>query len=346
MPPPPTAMPLYVYILRRLALMIPLLIGITLVSFLIANAIPGDPVAANLGQRAMSDPEIVEAFRREWGLDKPVVIQYITYLNNLLHGNLGRSIKSRRPVMDDLKSFLPATFELSTFAIVIGMVLGVAFGISSAVWRNTVLDFVVRLISILGVSTPVFWLALILLFIFYSRLHWLPGPGRLDVTVMPPPTFTGLYTLDSLLAGQWGTFLNALKHLILPGFVLASYTTGLIARVTRSSMLEVLGQEYVRTARSKGLHERVVIMRHALANALIPVVTVIGLSYGNLLSGAVLTETIFAWPGIGRYAFRASVSLDFPAIMGVSLLISLIFVATNLVVDVLYHLLDPRLRTG
>ncbi len=326
--------------------MIPLLIGITLVSFLIANAIPGDPVAANLGQRAMSDPEIVEAFRREWGLDKPVVIQYITYLNNLLHGNLGRSIKSRRPVMDDLKSFLPATFELSTFAIVIGMVLGVAFGISSAVWRNTVLDFVVRLISILGVSTPVFWLALILLFIFYSRLHWLPGPGRLDVTVMPPPTFTGLYTLDSLLAGQWGTFLNALKHLILPGFVLASYTTGLIARVTRSSMLEVLGQEYVRTARSKGLHERVVIMRHALANALIPVVTVIGLSYGNLLSGAVLTETIFAWPGIGRYAFRASVSLDFPAIMGVSLLISLIFVATNLVVDVLYHLLDPRLRTG
>jgi peptide/nickel transport system permease protein len=193
---------------------------------------------------------------------------------------------------------------------------------------------------------PIFWIALVMLFVFYARLRWLPGPGRLDAGLKPPPNLTGFFTVDAALAGNWTLFRNALRHLILPAFVLGSYTTGLITRVTRSSMLEVLSQNYVRVAQAKGLRQRTVLLRHALRNALIPVVTVIGFSYGSLLAGAVLTESIFAWPGIGQYAYRASTSLDFPAIMGVSLLIAAIFVVTNLIVDLLYFVLDPRLRAG
>jgi peptide/nickel transport system permease protein len=337
-------MPLHVYILRRLILMIPLLLGITLVSFILANAVPGDPLLANLGQRAMSDPQIVAAFKAEWGLDQPATTQYFTYLRNLLTGNLGKSIRSRRPVLDDLKAYLPATIELATFATVLGVGVGLILGILSAVTRNSPLDFAARFVSLIGISAPVFWLALIALLVFYARLRWLPGPGRLDATITLPPTATGFLLIDSLLAGDWRAFGNAFSHLVLPGMVLGSYSMGLITRITRASMLETLDQDYIRTARSKGLRERAVMLRHAFANALIPIITVIGLSYGVLLSGAVLTETIFAWPGIGRYAYRAASSLDFPAIMGVSLLVAFIFTVINLIVDVLYHLVDPRLR--
>lgn len=339
-------MNLLTYIARRLALMVPLLIGITLIAFAISHAVPGDPATANLGQKAMSDPTIVAAFRAEWGLDRPVYEQYLIYLQNLLQGDLGRSIKSRRPVLEDLNAYLPATIELATAAIVFGVVVGMLFGVLSAVRRNSWLDQIVRVVSLLGVSVPVFWLALLLLFFFYSRLGWVAGPGRLDAGIEPPPRVSGFFTADALLAGQWATFRNALSHLVLPAIVLGSYTTGLIARVTRSSMLEVLSQSYVRVAQAKGLRDRTVIFRHALRNALIPIVTVIGFSYGGLLAGAVLTENIFAWPGIGQYAFRASTSLDFPAIMGVSLLIALIFVTINLIVDLLYFVLDPRLRAA
>lgn len=337
-------MPLYQYILRRLALTVPLLIGITLIAFTISHAVPSDPVAANLGQFAMSDPEIVAAFRAEWGLDKPIPQQYIDYVVNLLQGDLGRAIKTRRPVVEDLGAYLPATIELATTAMVFGVTLGLFFGIISALRRNHVIDHAVRVISLLGVSIPVFWLALIALQVFYASLGIAAGPGRLNVGMSPPPDVTGLYTIDSLLAGQWNTFFNALWHLALPALVLGSYVTGVITRVTRSAMLDVLGQDYMRTARSKGLAPNAVIMRHALRNALIPIVTVIGFSYGNLLAGTVLTESIFAWPGIGQYAYRASTSLDFPAIMGVSMLIAVIFIFVNLVADVLYFLLDPRLR--
>ena len=339
-------MPLYQYILRRLVLIIPLLIGISLIAFAISHAVPSDPVAANLGQKAMSDPKIVAAFRAEWGLDKPITEQYAIYIKNLMHGDLGRSIKSRRPVVEDLRAFLPATIELATFAIVIGMTIGIALGLASAMRRNTWVDHTARVISLLGVSIPVFWLALVALYILYAKLGWVSGPGRLDVGLEPPPRYTGFYTIDSLIIGDWAIFQNAVSHLMLPAIVMASYTTGLITRVTRSAMLEVLGEDYMRTARSKGLSGRTMLVRHALRNASIPVVTVIGFSYGSLLAGAVLTESIFAWPGIGQYAYRASTSLDFPAIMGVSMLIALIFIATNLVVDVLYFILDPRLRAG
>jgi peptide/nickel transport system permease protein len=337
-------MPIYLYLIRRLLLTIPILIGITLIAFLISNALPADPVSAFLPQSAQGDPVIVEAFRKEWGLDKPLHEQYLIWLGNLLQGNMGKSIKTRRPIADDMRQFLPATIELATSSIVFGLFIGISSGVISAVWRGTIIDYIVRTIALIGVSFPVFVLALVGLSIFHVQLGWLAGHGRLDVTLSNPPSVTGMFTIDSILSGQWNTFWNAISHLILPSIVLGSYTTGLIARVTRSALLEELGMDYIRTARSKGLAERVVILRHGLANALISVVTIIGLSYGSLLAGAVLTESIFAWPGIGRYAFLASTSQDFPGIMGVSMVTALVYVGVNFVVDILYFFLDPRIR--
>ncbi len=339
-------MPLYRYILRRVLFVIPLLIGITLVAFIIANAVPADPINANLPQNQLNNPEIVAAFRAEWGLDKSPVEQYLVYVSNLLHGDLGRSIKTRRPVADDIAQFLPATIELATTSIVFGVVLGVVFGVISAVWQNRPIDYIVRTLGLIGVSVPVFLLALVGLTVLHAQLGIVAGPGRLGVRIADPPTVTGFFTVDSLLAGQFNTFKDAVSHLVLPSIVLGMYTSGLIIRVTRSSMLEVLSADYMRTARAKGLRERFVILRHGLSNALLPIVTVIGLSYGSLLAGAVLTESIFAWPGIGRYTFRASTSQDFPAIMGVSILIAFIYVVVNLLVDILYYFIDPRIRAA
>lgn len=330
---------------RRLLLMIPLLIGITLVAFIISNFVPSDPMNAALGQKALDDPVIVAAFREKWGLDEPLHVQYLTYLKNLLQGDMGMSIVRRRPVAEDLARYLPATLELATTAILLAVAVGVPFGIISAVRRNSWVDQVTRGLSLVGVSAPIFWLALVALFIFYARLQWLPGPGRLDPGVDPPTHVTGLYTVDALLMGDGELFVNALSHLILPAFVLACFSMGLITRMTRSAMLETLNENYVRAARAKGLSERTLVLRHALRNALIPTITVLGLSYANLLSGTVLTETIFSWPGIGQYAYQSSITLDFPAIMGVSILIAFIFIVVNLAVDMAYLLLDPRLRT-
>jgi peptide/nickel transport system permease protein len=332
------------FVIRRLLLLIPLLLGITLVAFIISQTVPSDPVNAALGQNAVAHPEIVAAFRAKWGLDQPPHIQYLTYLANLLQGDLGISIATHNPVVEDLGRYMPATVELATFAIILAIGIGVPFGIISAIRRNTWLDQLSRVLSLIGVSAPVFWLALLALFVFYSRLRWLPGPGRLDIGRNPPPGVTGWYTIDALWWGDFNLFFNALSHLILPSIVLAAFSMGLITRITRSAMLDVVGQDYIRTARSKGLGERAITLRHTLPNAMIPTVTVLGLSYGNLLTGAVLTETIFSWPGIGQYAYQASVRLDFPAIMGVTMIIALVFILVNLVVDVLYIFLDPRLR--
>jgi len=339
-------MSLQVYILRRLLFVIPLLLGITVVSFLIANAVPADPINANLPQNVLNDEEIVGAFREKWGLDKPPVEQYFTYLGNLLRGDMGMSIKTRKPVIDDIRQFLPATIELSTVSIIVGLIMGVSFGVISAVRQNTIIDYIVRVFALVGVSFPVFVLALIGLSILHAQLGWVAGPGRLSFVAKAPPTVTGLFTVDSLLAGQWTTFTDSIAHLVLPSLILGSYVAGIIARITRSSLLEVLRLDYMRTARSKGMRESRVIWRHGLSNAMIPVVTIIGLSYGNLLAGAVLIESIFAWPGIGRYMFRASTSQDFPAIMGVSMLIAFIYVVVNFIVDILYYFLDPRIRVA
>ncbi len=339
-------MPLYRYVLRRVLFVIPLLLGITLVAFIIANAVPADPINANLPSSQLNNPTIVAAFRAKWGLDDPPIQQYLTYLNNLLHGDLGTSIKTHQPVASDIAQFLPATIELATVGVIFGVAIGVTFGLVSAVWYNRPVDFIVRSLGLVGVSVPVFVLALIGLTVLHVQWGVVAGAGRLSARVSAPPNVTGLFTLDSLIAGQFDIFRDAVSHLVLPSLILGLYIAGLISRVTRSSLLEVLSADYIRTARSKGLRERVIILRHGLSNALLPIVTVIGLSYGNLLSGAVLTESIFAWPGIGRYMFRASTSQDFPAIMGVSILIAFIYVAVNLVVDILYYFIDPRIRAA
>ena len=332
------------YIARRLGLMVVAALGVTLISFIVAHSVPTDPIVSNLGQIASERPEIVKAFREKWGLDKPLYEQYFTFLRNLTRGEFGTSINTRRAITKDLALFLPATAELATAAVVFALLVGLPLGIFAAVRRDGPIDHLARGISLIGVSIPIFWLATVSLVLFYATLHWTVGPGRLGPQVEPPEYVTGLFTVGSLLEGDFETFKDAMSHLILPGLVLASSITGLITRITRSSMLEVLSQDYTRTARAKGVRESVVVARHGLRNALIPTVTVLGLAYGGLLSGAVMTETIFAWPGLGRYAFQAVRTNDFPAIMGVTFVIGIVYVVVNFIVDLLYGWLDPRIH--
>jgi peptide/nickel transport system permease protein len=332
------------YVAKRLFLLIFTSFGVLVITFFISHVVPGDPIGAVLAPQA--PPDLVEKIRAKWGFDKPIYEQFVLYVNNIFHGDLGTSIRTNNPVFEDLISFFPATLELATTAMIIGVILGVSIGIISAVKQGRMMDHVVRVFSLIGLSMPVYWLGLILLLIFYYVLGWLPGPGQLDYYMIRPPKVTGLITIDSLIASDLGAFVNALKHLLLPAFVLGYFSTAAIARITRASMLEVLRQEYVRTARMKGLRETIVIMKHALKNAMLPITTIIGISYGSLLEGAVLTETIFAWPGLGRYATSAFLSLDFPAVMGVTLLIALIYALVNLFVDLLYAFLNPKIRYG
>lgn len=333
------------YIVRRMILLVFLLWGATIITFIVTNLVPGDPVAVQLGQSAMSDPEIVAAFKARYGLDRPLHEQYWMYLRNLLRGDLGLSIRTGRPVLDDLARYFPASFELATVATIVSVIAGVAAGVASAVWRGRAADSVVRVGAMVGVSVPNFWLALLALYVFYFRLGWLPGPGRVGALTQVPDG-TGLLLWDSLVRGDWALMKEAMRHLVMPALVLGSYTTGVIARTTRSSLLDVLGADFIRTARAKGVGERAVLFRHALTNAMIPTVTMVGLSYGNLLGGTVLVETIFAWPGIGRYAYQSTTTLDLPAIMGVTLLITAVYALINMLVDIAYGLLDPRIRYG
>jgi peptide/nickel transport system permease protein len=332
------------YIARRLVLMVVAALGVTLISFIVAHSVPTDPIVSNLGQIASQRPEIVKAFREKWGLDKPLHEQYFTFVRNLARGEFGTSINTRRAITKDLALFLPATVELATAAVVFALLLGLPLGIFAAVRRDGPIDHLARMVSLIGVSIPIFWLATVSLVLFYATLHWTVGPGRLGPQLERPDYVTGLFTVDSLLEGDFESFQDAVSHLILPGLVLASSIMGLITRISRSSMLEVLSQDYTRTARAKGLRESVVVARHALRNALIPTVTVLGLAYGGLLSGAVMTETIFAWPGLGRYAFQSVRTNDFPAIMGVTFVIGIVYVVVNLFVDLLYGWLDPRIH--
>lgn len=332
------------YIGRRLLLMVILLIGVSLLVFLISHLVPSSPVAANLSQTAMNDPAAVAAFEAKWGLDKPLYEQYFIYLKNLLHGDLGTSIRTGQPVLDDLKRYFPATLELSIFAMIIAIVLGILFGVISAVFRNKPADQILRGVSISGVSIPSFWFSLLVLYVFFYRLGWFPGPGRISARTSVPQGGSGLYIWDALITGNWTVFGDALSHIILPAIVLGFFTMGLITRQTRSNLLEVMSQDYIRTARAKGLSERKVVWGHALGNALIPVITVAGMGFCNLLGGMVFVEKIFAWPGIGQYAYLSATTLDFPAICGVSLLIALTYVIVNLIIDILYGIIDPRVR--
>ncbi|MGX6445813.1 ABC transporter permease [Neobacillus sp. K501] len=332
------------FIARRLLFLLFLLFGVALFVFILSHLVPSDPVAANLSQSAMNNPEIVAAFKEKWGLDRSLFSQLILYFQHLLTGDLGTSIRTGRPVLDDLMQFFPATFELSVVAMTIALVLGILFGIISAIFRNKPIDHVIRTVSISGVSIPSFWFALIMLNIFSSVLGITPGPGRIDARSSTPEGGTGLLLLDSLVSGDFQLFGDVAMHLILPGTVLGFFTMGLIARQTRSNLLEVMSMDYIRTARSKGLKESAIIVKHAIANSMIPVITVAGIGFCNLLGGMVLVENIFAWPGIGQYAYLSAVSLDFPAICGVSLLIAFIYVVINLLIDILYGIIDPRVR--
>ncbi|MFQ9705387.1 MAG: ABC transporter permease [Enterocloster clostridioformis] len=299
---------------------------------------------ANLSQRALNDPEIVAAYRAKYGLDQPLPVQYILYMKNLLQFDLGTSMRTNKPVLSELARCYPATIELALFAIVIAAILGVSFGIISAIRRNSILDQTVRAISVTGVSIPSFWFALLVLYFFYYKLKLLPGPGRLSNAFTAPATVTGMYVIDSLLEGNIPKALDAVSHLILPGTVLAAFTMGLITRTARSNLLDVMSTDYIRTAKAKGLSRPGLIIRHALGNALIPVLTVIGLGLGNLLGGMVLVETIFNWPGVGQFAYESVLSVDFPSIIGVALLIALNYMVINTVVDILYGIIDPRVR--
>jgi peptide/nickel transport system permease protein len=323
-----------------------LALAITLVTFVLTNLVPGDPVSANLGQQALGDPAIVAQWRSDHGLDRPLPEQYLLHLEGLLHGDLGMSQQSHRPVVDDLAEFVPATLELAGTAIIISLVLGVAFGVIAALRRDRLSDHVLRIASLIGISVPTFWLALVAFYVFFFRLQITPGSGRIDPGLSPPPQVTGLYTVDSALAGQWDVFSSAIGHLLAPALVLALYTIGLLTRFTRSAVLEVLGQDYVRAARAKGLPGRVVLFRYILRPALVPIITVAGLAFGSLLSGTVLVEAVFAWPGVGQYAYKSATTLDLPAVMGVGLVVGLVYLVINLVIDVLYGVIDPRVRVS
>jgi peptide/nickel transport system permease protein len=330
------------FLARRALLLLFVVWGISLVTFVLARLVPSDPARLIAGPRA--GPEAVAVVRHDYGLDRPLAEQYLGYIGGLLRGDLGRSFSSKRPVADDLRAFLPATVELTFASLLIATFLGIPIGLIAAVRRNSSVDYAGRGLATLGLSLPPFWIGLLAQLVFYSGLTLLPVGGRLSQDVAAPPTLTGLYTVDALLSGQGRVFVDALRHLVLPAIVLSFGTTAVFVRLMRTMLLEVLAQDYVRTARAKGLGERLVVTRHALRNALLPVLTIGGLQLGLLLSGALLVESIFSWPGIGRYTAQAIVSSDYNGIMGVTLVLAVIYLLINTVVDLLYAWLDPRIH--
>ncbi len=319
------------------------MLGITIIVFVLSRAIPGDPAKFALGE--VATPEAIESMRRAMGLDKPIYEQYWIYLKGLLHGDMGHSVRTNRPVLADLLAHFPATLELTLAAMVISISVAIPLGVFSALRRNSVLDHIIRLVSLGAVSMPIFWLGLVLIYVFFFLLGWAPPPtGRLPILVEPPDKVTGFFLVDSLIAGDWTLFFEAAKHLILPAFCLSTWSLAMLLRMTRSGMLEVLGEDYIRTARSKGLPQRIVVYKHALKNAMIPLLTVFGIIFGVLLNGAVLTETVFSWPGMGRYVVDSISWLDYTPIQGIAIFATVIYTIVNLLVDILYAVVDPRIR--
>ena len=345
------------YAMRRLASVLPTVLGVTFVIFMFLRLIPGDPAVAMLGEHAAE--ENVERIREQLGLNRPLFLdrealergdvkgffdsQYLRFLGRVLQGDLGSSIHRRIAIADELKLRFPATVELSLLSMAIAVFIGVPIGIASAARRNSLLDSVSMVGALVGVSMPIFWLGLMEIMLFAVILQWLPSGGRLDHAVDIAPV-TSLLLIDSLISGNLEALVDVLKHLAMPAVALATIPTAIIARMTRSSMLDVLQEDYIRTAHAKGLREEVVLARHALKNAILPVVTIIGLQAGSLLAGAVLTETIFAWPGIGKWVYDAILGRDYPVVQGGTLLITIIIVFINLLVDISYAFLDPRIR--
>lgn len=331
------------YILKRLLSLIPVLLGITLLVFGFLHLIPGDPAVVLLGERAT--PDQMAALRSQLGLDKPLPTQYLTFLGNLLRFNLGTSIISGIPIATELRTRWPATFELSLVAMSIALIIGIPAGILAAVRKNRWLDQLTMTGSLLGVSLPVYWLGLLLIYLFAVNLRWLPPSGRISVeagfTFQP---ITGFYVLDALLKLNGPLLLDVLSHLVLPALTLGTIPLAILARITRSAMLDTLSQDYIRTAKAKGVPQFRVICQHALKNALLPISTIVGLQFGTLLGGAILTETIFAWPGIGSWIYQGILERDYPVVQGGVVFVAIAFVLINLVVDLSYALIDPRIQ--
>ena len=329
------------YLARRLIEAIPVIFGVSILVFLLIHMIPGDPAVAILGERATDDN--VEAMRERLGLNEPLYEQYFIWAGNMIQGDLGHTVRGNIPVADEIGSRFPATIELSLLALTIAILVGVPMGILSGIKRNSLIDTASMFIALFGVSIPIFVLGLLLIYIVGVELHWLPFVSRLSSSTQLERV-TGLHTIDAIIAGDWNAFKDAVEHLILPAVTLATVPMAVIARITRSSMLEVLNQDYIRTAYAKGLRAYVVVIRHAFRNALLPIVTIIGLSLGTLLSGAVLTETIFSWPGVGKWLFDSIIARDYPIVQSMTLIIAMIYILVNIAVDVLYAVIDPRIR--
>jgi peptide/nickel transport system permease protein len=329
------------YIVRRLIFTIPILLGLSILVFLFVRALPGGPAIALLGERATE--ESVEQIEEELGLDRPLPVQYLSYLRNVLSGDLGSSVSTRRPIVDELKQRFPATFELATMAMLFAIAAGIPLGYLAAKRYQGVLDNVSLVASLIGISFPVFFLALLMKYVFAVKLGWLPTVGRIDVTrSLEHPT--GFYLLDAMIAGDGAAFMDVLSHLIMPAIALGTIPLAIVARITRAAVLDVMGEDYVRTAKAKGLDPRVIDRRHVLKNAMLPVITVIGLQTGLLLTGAVLTETVFSFPGLGSWILNAIRFRDYAVIQGGILFFAAMFILVNLLVDISYAFLNPRIR--
>lgn len=329
------------YVVRRIFAAVPVLLGVTVITFVLSQLLPGDPARMVAGQFASA--EQIEAVRERLGLDRPLPVQYIRYLGRLLQGDLGTSFSSQQEVSRELRIFFPATIELTLVAMILTVLIGLPLGVMTGSRKAPFVNSGVLFLSLVGVGLPVFWAGLVFQLIFAGRLDILPLDGRLGSGIPPPPGVTNMYTIDALLAGQWGTFVDAVRHLILPAVTLAIGRIASVARITHASMLDIMRRDYVRTAQAKGLPQRRVVNKHALKNALLPVVTTIGLQVGFLLGGTILVENIFSWGGLGTYAWIGIFRLDIPAIMGVTLVATVTFMLVNLVTDIAYALLDARI---
>lgn len=331
------------YIIKRLLMLIPVLIGVSIIVFFLLRVCAPDPASVVLGQHATDTA--MEEWRDANGLNDPVVVQYFDFIKGAIQGDFGESYYTKTPVLTEIMARFPATIEIAVFAIILATVLGIVIGVIAAVKKNTIIDNASMLLSLVGVSIPIFWLGILFIILFARNLGWLPASGRID-PMLRPDGGSGFYLIDTLVQGDFAAFKDAVWHIILPGVTLALYTLAIISRMTRSSMLDALNQDYIRTARSKGISESRVIIKHGLRNALMPIVTVIGLQFGSLLGGAVLTESVFAWPGIGKYTVECIQKSDFPVIQAVVLIIATVFVLMNLIVDIIYAFLDPRIKYG
>ncbi|MCR2793266.1 ABC transporter permease [Microbacterium sp. zg.Y625] len=332
------------YLVRRAGTSVILLLGVVLVTFLLTVLVPGDPVRAALGEGASSNPATVAAYEEKYGLNKSVPERFVLYLGNLLQGDLGTSITTGRPVVDDLAKAVPATGEVAFYAIILSLAVAIVLGTLAAYRRGKATDQVVRVVSLVGLSIPTFWMAILAYNFFFLELGWVRGSGRLSPTITPPPRVTGFHTIDFLLNGDSVGFFDAVSHLALPVFVLSLFTIALLTRFIRTSVLEVLDADYARAARAKGLSGPRVVFGYVLRGAALPILTMVGIAFGTLLSGTVLVEAVFAWPGLGTYAYNAAKGLDLLAVTGVGLVVGVIYLVINLVIDILYGALDPRVR--